>query len=108
MTLILLTVIQSDFGFDWSFTLEDSQSIPVNLAGMTLLFKTQLVSDSVVQSSGNMVIDSAVDGTCHYTVQKNDFIVAGRYDAQIKVMSGSVEIFSYNCINVEVKPSLPQ
>lgn len=108
MLPILLTVIQSDFGFNWNFTLVDAQNVPVNLTGLSLLFKTQLLSDSAVQSSAAMVIDSAAAGTCHYTVQQNDFIVAGQYDAQVKVMSGIVEVFGYNCINIMVKPSLPQ
>lgn len=108
MNPILLTVIQGDFGFQWNFTLVDAVQAPVNLTGTSLLFKTQLISDSAVQSSAGMVIDSPTTGTCHYIAQANDFIVAGTYTAQVKVMSGNTELFGFNCITINVKPSLPQ
>lgn len=108
MNPILLIAIQGDFGFKWNFTLVDAQKNPVDLTGLSVVFKTQLLSDSAVQSSGSMVVVSPTDGTCYYIVQQNDFLVAGTYDAQVKVMDGSSEVFGFNCISILIKPSIPQ
>ncbi len=108
MQPIFLTIVQGDFGFDWNFTLSDSQGTVVNLTGATLTFKTQLASDFAVKSSGSMSITNAGAGMCKYTVQQNDFLVPGTYSAQILIEYSIGEMFTFSDIIIQVEPSLPQ
>lgn len=105
----LITIVQNDYGYDLNFTLKDSMSAVVNLTGATLSFIAQSDSDNAVNFTGSMSIVSAVAGTCKYTVQASNFIVAGSYTAQISVNYGSsTEIISFSGININVVAKLPQ
>lgn len=103
----LITIVQGDNGMDWNFTLTDAQGVVINLTGATLLFFGQLVSDLAVNFNNPMSIVSALIGKCKYTVQPNDFLVAGTYSAQIRVSYGSSEAFRFSDVTVVVEPSLP-
>lgn len=107
MTPIFLTIVQSDMGFDWNFTLQDSQGVAQNIANANLFFKAQLISDLAINFKNAMTVISAPAGTCKYTVQEDDFIVPGTYSAQIVVEYNSGEIVTFSDITVEVQPSLP-
>jgi len=109
MEPILITTVQGDFGFDWKFTLTDSQSVVVDLTNATVFFDCQSVSDPAVQFNNAMSIVSAVAGTCKYTVKNTDFVVAGTYSARVVVKYGSGETASFppGGITIEVEPSLP-
>lgn len=102
-----ITIIQGDHGFDWNFTLTDAQGSAVNIAGTTLSFIAQLISDSSVNFSNAMSIVDGPSGKCKYTVLTDDFIVPGTYNAQISVKYISGEIFSFGDITIVVEPSLP-
>lgn len=105
----LLSIVQGNHGFDWNFTLTDSAGVAVNLTGATLTFVSQSASDGTVNSSGAMsIVGSPTLGTCKYTVQANDFLVAGSYTAQINLNYGSgTEIISYAGIDINVIAQLP-
>jgi len=107
MEPLLITTVQGNFGFDWNFTLTDSQGVVLNLNGATLTFELQSVSDLSVSSANAMSIINASAGTCKYTVQQNDFLVAGNYNAQIKVTFGTGEIFTFSDITIVVEASVP-
>lgn len=107
MTPILITIVQSDFGFNWNFTLTDSQGVVINLTSATLFFTAQLVSDLTVNFKNSMNITSPTAGTCFYTVQANDFIVPGTYNGQIIVQYGAGETVRFSDITIVVEPSLP-
>src|SRR5579872_2884843 len=100
----LLSIVQGNHGFDWNFTLTDSAGVVVNLTGATLTFVSQSASDGTVNSTGAMaIVGSPTLGTCKYTVQANDFLIPGAFNAQINVNYGSgTEIISFANINIEV------
>jgi hypothetical protein len=108
MQPIYIQTVQGNFGFDWNFTLTDSQGAVVDLTGASLTFEIQSVSDFAVKSAGVMTLLVPSAGTCQYTVQANDFLVAGNYTAQIVVRYGAGEVFTFTDINIMVDPSLPQ
>ncbi len=107
MTPILLTIIQSDFGFTWNFTLTDSQGAVIDLTNSTIYFTAQLVNDLSVNFKNPMNINSPTAGTCFYQVNQQDFVIAGTYNAQIIVQYGVGEIVRFSEITVVVEPSLP-
>ena len=107
MTPQLITIVQSDYGMQWDFTLTDAQGVVVDLSGATLKFRAELISDPTVNFENNMAIDTAASGTCHYIVQQTDFVVAGTYNAQIVVEHTGVEIFSFSGLQIVVEPSIP-
>lgn len=108
MNPIFIITVQGNFGFNWNFTLTDSQGVVISLVGATLTFNIQSVSDFAVQSSNAMTVVSAPAGTCYYTVQANDFLLAGNYTAQIVVQFGSGETYTFSDINITAESSLPQ
>jgi hypothetical protein len=108
MSPTLITITQNDFGFTWNFTLTDSQGQTVDLTNASIFFSCQLLSDPLVSFSNAMSIVSAINGTCQYTVNQNDFIVEGDYSAIIKVQFGMGEVVSFSGITINVLPIIPQ
>jgi hypothetical protein len=103
----IITVVQNDYGYLLSFTLQDSQGNIFNLTGASsLYFRTQMVGNSSINSSGSMSVLSATAGTCSYTVAKTDFTVAGLYNAQIEV-NFSGQTVTWSNLQLEVSPSVP-
>lgn len=103
----LINTVQGNQGFDWNFTLTDAQGVVVDVSDADLFFDCQSVSDFAVKFKNAMTVISPTAGTCKYTVQADDFIVAGTYKAQIVVEYNSGEIVSFSGITIEVEPSLP-
>src|SRR5579872_722272 len=104
----LISIVQGDYGYDLNFTCKDSAGVVVNLTGATLAFFAQSVFDGAVNFSNAMVIvGSPTLGTCKYTVQANDFIVPGSYNAEIQLNYGTgTEIVSFSGIKIEVVAKL--
>lgn len=108
MTQTLITVVSGDKNYDLNFTCTDVQGAVVNLAGATLVFKAQLLSDLAVSFSEAMTIVSAVAGTCKFTVQPTDFDVAGEYNCQIvATFAGPGEQITFPDILVQVEAAVP-
>ncbi len=104
---VTITTIQGDYGVDINFTLQDANNNPINLGGVTsMLFRTQRVGRFALNSSGAMVIDNAIAGTCHYTIQQGDFNNAGIYNAQIRI-NFSGEVMTFDNLFVDVLPVVP-
>jgi len=55
-----------------------------------------------------MTVDSATDGTCHYTVQTGDFPNHGMFLTQISATWSSSEVLTWAGPQLIVKPALPQ
>jgi hypothetical protein len=103
----IITVVANDYGYLLSFTLQDSQGNVFNLTGASsLYFRTQMVGNSSINSSGTMSVISATSGTCSYTVAKTDFTVAGLYNAQIEV-NFSGQTISWSNLQITVLPEVP-
>lgn len=107
----LITTVQGNFGFAWKFTLTDAQGAIVDISSATsVIFDCKLTSDPTVNFQGNMTIVDGPNGICQYTVNQNDFIVSGIYNAQVKVIYGLTEALSFPSdqpITIEVTPKIP-
>lgn len=109
MTSTLINVVQNDNNYDLNFLLTDANEAVVDLTGATLKFKAQLISELIVQFSGNMVVTSALTGACKYNVQATNFEVAGTYNCQIEVTYTSTgEVITFAGIQVVSTPKVPQ
>ena len=103
----LLSVVQNDFGYDLSFTLQDSAGVVLDISSSTLEFICQLESNANVQFTGSMVIVNASSGQCKYTVRVTDFVASGLWNAQIRVTYTTGEVLSFTGIQVQADPALP-
>ena len=108
MQPLLITVVQFDQGYNLNFTITDSQNLPINISGASLTFRCQSLSDFNVKFNNPMVIQNGPAGTCYYTLQANDFLVAGTYNAQITVTYPGGEVFSVDNITIVANPNVPQ
>ena len=107
MNPIFIQITAGDFGMSWGFTCQDAAGAIVNLTSATTLdFQAQLISDSSVIVNGSMAVDIAADGTCHYTVNKTDFVVPGTYSAQIAIYSTTTQLFHFSQITITVIPAV--
>jgi len=102
---------QNDYGYQLPFTLEDGNGNAVNLTGISSLVLT--VQDSqdptgTALFSGSMTVDSAVDGTCHYTVASGNFPNPGTFLAQIVATWSGTEVLTWSGIKIIVEPKLPK
>jgi len=110
MILQPIQIVQNDFGYQIPFTLEDRSGNAVNLSGATLTLKVQSAqdpSDTLITLAGSMAIDSAVAGTCHYSVATGDFPNPGTFLAQITANYGD-EVITWSGVQVIVLPALPK
>jgi hypothetical protein len=104
-----ITIVQSDYGYQIPFTLEDGNGTAVNLSGATLALKVQSAQDpsATLALTGSMTIDVAASGTCHYTVASGDFPNPGTFLIQITA-TYSTEVLSWSGLQIVVVPSLPK
>lgn len=103
-----INIVQGDYGYNLNFTLQDNSGAAINLTGAALTLKVQQWGQDVVKFTGNMVVDVAASGTCHYVVASTDFDQEGKYKAEIVVNYGSgTEILSYANIVIVATPKLP-
>jgi hypothetical protein len=105
-----LQIVQNDYGYEIPFVLQDSLGNAVNLAGARLSLEVQAAQDptkTLIALLGSMTIDSASDGTCHYTVASGDFTNSGTFLAQLSVKFGN-ETISWGGFQIIVMPALPK
>lgn len=102
-----ITIVQTDYGYDLAFTLEDFSGVPLDISAATLVFEAQSISDPTIVVSEPMTVLSGPAGTCKYTVQQNDFTVAGQYSVQIIVSFSVAEVVTFPNINLCVLARLP-
>lgn len=102
-----INVVQSDSGYPLNFTLQNNAGVAIDLTGTTVSIKAQLFNSDLVKFSGTLALDVAASGTCHYTVQANDFDTEGRYKIELTITYVSGETLSYVNIIVVAAPKLP-
>jgi hypothetical protein len=102
-----IIVVQGDWGYTLSFTLQDSLGNVFNLTGVTsLVFRTQRAGINTLNSSGSMSVISATAGTCSYTVQQDDFLYQGQYSAQIQA-NFSTGTTTFSSLTIDSLPKIP-
>ena len=68
----MIEIKSGDYGFDISFTVTESDGVTArDLTDCVVTFKVWDTGNLILE--GTCDVDSAEDGTCHYTVQKGDF-----------------------------------
>ena len=103
-------VVQNDYGYQIPFILEDGNGNPVNLSGASLTLKVQSAQDPTgtnLTLGGGMAIDSAANGTCHYSVAAGDFTNPGSFLTTVTATWGG-ETLTWVGPMLIVLPSLPK
>ena len=105
------TIVQGNYGQQLDFVVVDGQNNPVNLSGATVVLHVQRADDptnTLLTLGGNITVDNAALGTCHYTVAVGDFPSPGKYLGELVVSSSGSYSISAPGIVILVQPSLPQ
>src|ERR1700728_3511252 len=104
------SVVQSSYGYQLPFTLEDGNGNPVNLTNALLVINVQDSQDASDELlfSGSMTIDSALAGTCHYTVAQGNFPNPGTFLVQIVATWSGTEQLTWTGVKIIVEPQLPK
>ncbi len=88
-----LIVPKYDYGYDLEFLVLEDDDSEYDLTDYTVTFrvwKSRMHQYPILSEACAMV--SAADGTCKYTVQENDFDVAGEYLCELELTKqGAVE-----------------
>ena len=79
------SIYKGDYGYELSFTIQDSSGTRLDLTSGTILFKAGIVNSGSTTFSGLCVPDIAISGTCHYTLTSGLTNTIGVYDAQLNI-----------------------
>jgi len=100
-----LTVKQGDYGFNWTFTVQNSDASVFDLTGYTINMKTwSLASPPVLLLSDTCTIIGATSGTCRYTVGSTDYCASGKYNVELEMTAAGI-VQSTNTYTLEVMES---
>ena len=95
----------SDAGFNLAFTIKSADGNVYNLTGYTIKLKVWRVGQpGLLLLNGSCDIDSAPDGTCHYTITASDFTSVGTFKAELELTKAGV-IESTKTFGIEVMES---
>ncbi len=105
-----IQIVQSDYGYQIPFTLQDGNGNAVDLTGASLVITVQDSQDPTTTAlfSGSMTVDVAASGTCHYTVASGNFPNPGNFLAQITATWSNTEVLTWAGIKIIVQPKLPR
>jgi hypothetical protein len=101
---------QGDYGYKIPFTLQDGNGNAVDLTDAALVINVQDSQDAEDELlfTGSMTMDTAADGTCHYTVAQGNFPSPGTFLAQITATWSATEQLTWSGIKIIVEPQLPR
>jgi len=104
-----IRIVQSDYGYQIPFTLEDGNGNAVDLTNSTVVLTVQDSQDpnQTALFTGNLTIDSAPAGTCHYVVASGNFPNPGTFLAQITA-AYATEVLTWSGVTIIVDPKLPK
>ena len=109
MNPLNISVVQSDYGQQLSFTLTQSDGVtPLDLTGATVTINAQLLNDAELKFTNTLAVDVAASGTCHYTVNQGDFDTEGRYYIEIRVAYSTSEVVTFSNIILTATPKIPR
>jgi len=95
----------SDMGFNLNFTVKNADGSALDLTGYTIKLKVWRVGQpGLLLLNGSCDIDSAVDGTCHYTITATDFTSVGTFKAELELTKAGV-IESTGSFDIEIMES---
>ena len=100
-----LTVKQGDFGYDVTFTLQDSDEAAFNLSGYTCklnISSTGFATNDILEGAMELVV--AANGTVKYAVVTTNFDVVGEYVAQVECTKAGINL-TWGPFRLSVKPS---
>jgi hypothetical protein len=105
-----IEVIQNDYGYNLGpFNLEDGNGDVQDLTGASVKILVQDAQDpsNTLLFQGVMVVDSAVNGICHYVVATGNFPQPGTFNYSIQASYGGAPT-TWGTYQIIVKPALPQ
>lgn len=84
---------KGDYGHNLNFTCQDNSGTAINLSGYTVTLKLwRPATPGTLVLDKECTIDVAASGTCHYTVQNEDFDTAETYAGELELTAtGKVE-----------------
>ena len=95
----------SDKGFNLAFTIKSADGNVYNLTNYTIKLKVwRAEQPGLLLLDGSCDIDSAVDGTCHYTITATDFTSVGTFKAELELTKAGV-IESTGSFDIEIMES---
>ena len=105
--MVVINAYEGDYGYDLMFTITDVDGNAFNLTGGTITFKTALVGSSTLSINSACTIVTAIDGTCAYTTQSDDFATAGLYSAELEIAIAS-KVYTIGDMQINVIEDLPR
>ena len=93
-----VNVIKNDFGFDFSFTVTDSNDNVVDLSASNVAFRLGKPGETPLISGA--CTGMSVSGTCAYSVQDGDLSTEGIYKGELEITTGSQKL---TVGNIEVR-----
>jgi hypothetical protein len=87
-----LTIPKDDYGYNLDFTIQKADGSEKVLTGYTIKLKMWKPGiPGTLLLDGTCTIDDADAGTCHYTIQEDDFDTKGRFHAELELTKAGVE-----------------
>jgi len=98
--MITITIPQKDKGYNYTFTITESDGTAFNLAGYTIKLKVwQRGKPDVLLVNGACTIVNAAAGTCTYLLTGTDFTAEGTYLGEIELtQTGIIQ----STVNIQV------
>ena len=79
-----IVIPKGDYGFNLSFAITDANGDAFDLTGYTVALQLwRPATPGTLALDEDCTIDVAADGTCHYTVQVEDFDTAETYAGRL-------------------------
>lgn len=99
--MIQTTIVQGTWGIPLNFTLtQEDGKTPWNLTGATVT----VIAEGRMKLTRQCFIDSAAEGTCHYTLAQNDDLLPGSYQIQVQVATSSLSVTAIDIGRLTVLP----
>ena len=87
-------IIKDDYGYNLDFFFKDNDNNVVDLTGLTITLKVREVGSTTTFLTEVCTIDSAILGTCYYTIKEGDFDTAGFYEYELEAEDSGVKLIT--------------
>lgn len=91
-----MQIPRGDFGYNLTFTIQNSAGSAYNLTDYTINLKMWREGQPELLLNGSCTIIEAAEGTCYYEVQEGDFSRGGVYLAELELTKSGVREGSVN------------
>lgn len=97
-----LDIVRGSYGIDYVFTYLTSAGTPRDLSSGAAVYLTVWLpgNPELVLLHKATTVDPGTGGTCHYVSQQNDFIMTGKFYAELQIDSSINDPSQMFVINV--------